>query len=99
MKGFTAKYADRLAGVLSGFDRLLFRGTLRRLSYVSGLQQYLDARGILLKQFGAHAQAVSERVKHACRTAAETAGIPIEYLASATISKEDRARAIAAERG
>src|SRR5438128_12492468 len=28
---FTAKYAERLVGMRSGFDRLVFRGTLRRL--------------------------------------------------------------------
>jgi len=30
MHRLTAKYADRLEGSLSGFDRLVFRGTLRR---------------------------------------------------------------------
>ena len=66
MDRFTAKYADRLAGVLSGFDRLVLRGTLRRLSYVQGLKDYLWERKVLLKEFGAHAQAVTERVKEAC---------------------------------
>ena len=55
MHRFTTKYADRLAGVLSGFDRLVFRGTLRRLSYVEGLRDYLWERKVLLKEFGAHA--------------------------------------------
>jgi hypothetical protein len=29
--------AERILGVLSGFDRLVFRGTLRRIAYVEGL--------------------------------------------------------------
>lgn len=98
MDRFTAKYADRLAGVLSGFDRLVFRGTLRRLSYVEGLQDYLWERKVLLKDFGAHAQAVTERVKEACEAAARQAQIPIQYLASAHTSKEEVARKIAQER-
>src|SRR5436305_981918 len=53
MHRFTAKYADRLAGVLSGFDRLLFRGTLRRLSYVTGLQICLTGREWLARQLAA----------------------------------------------
>jgi hypothetical protein len=99
MNRFTAKYADCLAGVLSGFDRLVFRGTLRRLSYVQGLRDYLRQRNVLLKDFGAHAQAVTERVKQACEAAARQVQAPIQYLASADISKEEVARKIAQERG
>ncbi len=99
MKGFTTKYADCLAGVLSGFDRLVFRGTLRRLSYVEGLRGYLYERKVLLKEFGAHVQAVTERVKDAALAAAHTAQVPVQYLASADTSKEEVARQIAHERG
>jgi hypothetical protein len=99
MNRFTTKYADRLVGTLSGFDRLVFRGTLRRLSFVEGLQVYLSARKVLLKDFGAHAQAVSERIKAACLAPATAAQVPVRYLASAATSKEDVARNIAQERG
>jgi hypothetical protein len=99
MNGFTTKYADRLVGTLSGFDRLVFRGTLRRLAFVEGLRVYLSARHVLLKQFGAHAQAVSERVKAGCLAAAQAAQLPVHYLASADTSKEAVARRIAQERG
>lgn len=99
MKGFTTKYAHCLAGVLSGFDRLVFRGTLRRLSYVEGLRGYLWERKVLLKEFGAHAQSVTQRVKDAVQTVAHTAQVPIQYLASADTSKEEVARQIARERG
>jgi hypothetical protein len=34
----TTKYADCLAGGPSGFDRLVFRGTLRRLAYLAALR-------------------------------------------------------------
>jgi len=33
MQQFIEKYRDQITGVLSGFDRLVFRGTLRRLNY------------------------------------------------------------------
>ena len=36
MKEFIAKHAEGIAGVLSGFDRLVFRGTLRPISYPEG---------------------------------------------------------------
>jgi hypothetical protein len=99
MNRFTTKYADRLVGTLSGFDRLVFRGSLRRLSFVEGLQVYLSQRKVLLKEFGAHAQAVTARVKEAGLAAANTAQVPVRYLASANTSKEEVARRIARERG
>src|SRR5712692_911207 len=99
MHRFTAKYADRLVGTLTGFDRLVFRGTLRRLAFVEGLQCYLSAHQVLLKEFGAHAQAVSEQVKAACLAPASAANVPVRYLASAATSKEEVARRIAQERG
>jgi len=34
MEHFTAKFADQIAGSLSGFDRLVFRATLRRIAYL-----------------------------------------------------------------
>jgi hypothetical protein len=99
MHRFTTKYADRLVGTLSGFDRLVFRGTLRRLSFVDGLRGYLSARSVLLKEFGAHAEAVTQRIQRACLAAARAWELPAQYLASAQTSKEEMARQIAQERG
>ena len=67
---------------MSRFDRLVFRGILRRLSFVEGLRGYLSARHVLLKEFGAHAQAVSERIKAACLAAATAEKLPVQSLAS-----------------
>jgi len=39
MQSFTAKYSDKIQGVLSGFDRLIFWGSLRKISYTFGLCQ------------------------------------------------------------
>src|SRR5207302_6484471 len=49
MKEFIAKHRNEIAGVLSGFDRLIFRGTLRSLAHVAGMQTYLAMNKILLK--------------------------------------------------
>jgi hypothetical protein len=99
MDRFTAKYADRLAGTLSGFDRLVFRGTLRRLTYPEGLHGYLNHRGILLKDFGSFAEALTHQLREAGEQAARQAGIPYHYLPTPDLSKEEFARRVAAERG
>ncbi len=99
MHEFTATYADQIAGVLSGFDRLVFRGTLRRIAYPFGLQGYLWENQVLLKDFGAHAQQVSEIVKAAGQEAITSASRPVQYLNSSRADKEKLARQIAAADG
>jgi len=41
MQQLIAKFDKEILGVLSGFDRVLFRGTLPRLSHSAGMSLYL----------------------------------------------------------
>jgi hypothetical protein len=94
MERFVTRHEDRIAGILAGFDRLLFRGTLRSISHTKGAEIWLSSRHVLLKDFAPYAQGLSARLKaHATQLATE-AGRPLEYLPSSRITKEDRARAI-----
>ena len=99
MQKFIAAHQDQITGVLSGFDRLVFRGTLRPIAHAAGMRQYLSRNEILLKHFGAHVEQVSQRLKTASLAEAVSTGRPVRYLASAKVSKEDIARSIAAEDG
>lgn len=99
MKEFIAKYQDRIAGVLSGWDRLVLRGSLRRISYVWGMMGYLWAQQVRLSELGRHAQQVSERLKAASLAEALGQGRPVQYLTSSRVSKEGIARGIAARDG
>ena len=95
MQKFIAKYQSEIAGVLSGFDRLVFRGTLRKISYVEGMKGYLWARQVLLKDFGNHVQQISEQVKRAALQCIEACGRPVQYLYSSLSNKEEIARCVA----
>lgn len=95
MHQFTTKYADSLQGVLSGFDRLVFHGTLRTLASVGGMKGYLSYCNILWKDFAEHAQQVSQRIKQAALLPFQQARRPIEYVPCAKTSKEERAKQIA----
>ena len=99
MQQFIAKHQDQIAGVLSGFDRLVLRGTLRSIAYGQGMSQYLWASQVLLKDFGSHVEQVSQQLKAASLAEVVAAGRPVHYLASSTVSKEKIARRIAAEDG
>jgi len=99
MNQFTTKYAENLQGVVSGFDRLVFHGTLRTLSSIGGMKGYLSYANILWKDFADHAHDVTERIKQAALLPFHQAGRPVEYLSSPKTSKEEVARQIAARDG
>jgi hypothetical protein len=95
MNPFLQRHADSVTGMLSGFDRLLFRGTLRMLATARGLMGYLWSLQVLLKEFGGWSQELTQRVRAASEQVAHDAGRPIIYLNDPSIRKEDLARQIA----
>jgi hypothetical protein len=95
MKSFIGKYKSAIIGVLSGFDRLMFRGTLRRISSVAGLSTYLQYHKILLKDFAPWAENLTMGVRSASEQVAREAGRPIHYITSPSVDKEKFAREIA----
>lgn len=99
MERFVTRYQDRIAGILTGFDRMRFRGTLRSISYDTALQKWLNSRSVLLKDFGRFAEQLSTKITAHAKTMADATGRPFEYLSSWKIRKEDRARAIATRDG
>jgi hypothetical protein len=96
MERFLARHSNRIVGVVSGFDRLLFRGTLRSISYVNGMDRFLSSQRILYKNFAGFAGRITARVRTHAEELAERTGRPLEYLRSSSISKDARAREIQA---
>jgi hypothetical protein len=99
MNALVSRNSDHVIGVLSGWDRVVFRGTLRMLAFAAGMAAYLSRMGTLLKDFGDHAQAMTNRLIQASLQRAEAAGRPVEYLRSPSIPKDDYARGIARQDG
>jgi len=83
-----------LQGVLSGFDRILFRGLLFPLVYPQGFDGFLGGHGVLYKDFKPFVQRVSNHLIEHAKTLAESQGRPYRYLPSSSLSKEDFARNI-----
>jgi hypothetical protein len=94
MERFVTRHQDRIAGILTGFDRMLFRGTLRSISHPKGAEIWLNSRRVLLKDFAGFAQGLTGRLTAHAKQVANEADRPLEYLQSSRIAKEDRARAI-----
>lgn len=110
MQEFINKYGAEISGVLNGFDRLVFRGTLRRLNYgywdeelqsvvALGMEQYLGQNKILFKGYRDHVKRVSQRVKEASVAPFVKRGLPSVFLRDPSADKESLAREIAREEG
>jgi hypothetical protein len=99
MKRFLRQHADRISGVLSGFDRLRFRGTLRWLAYTAGMRSFLSCLGVYLKDFKNYVQGVTDQIRDATDELARDEGRRVIYLNSSAISKEELARDIAERNG
>lgn len=98
MQQFIAKLGSKINGVLSGFDRLVFRGELRAL-YIpgeGGMYQYLRSSKVLLKDFAEHVQQVSQKLKQASLAAALELGRVVQYVAP-SVDKNAVARRLAEE--
>jgi hypothetical protein len=88
MQQFTSKHRQHVIGVLNGWDRIQFRGTYRILSVISGMMEYLWRTSVLLKDFGAHAEAMTARLLKASLQAAQRYDRPVRYLSSSATNKE-----------
>ena len=56
---------SRVIGVLSGWDRLTFRGSCPLFMFLDGMLKWLLHRGIRLTEFSAWALAMSHAMKRA----------------------------------
>ena len=110
MQQFTEKYREQIQGVVSGFDRLVFRGSLRGLNYgywdqnlktsvAVGMEQYMWHNQILFKDYLDHVKGVSQQVKQESERAFQEQGKPVIYLRDSSANKDEIARQIAAEKG
>ena len=95
MERFLERHQSRITGVLSGFDRILFRGTLRSISYRNGFDRFLNYHGILYKRFSPFVGGLSQTVKDHVQAVVKQAGRPYIYLESSTRSKEELAQSVA----
>ena len=96
---FLNRFGTSITGVLSGFDRLRLRGTLRHLFQPTVMEAYLNACRVLLKDFSTFAQGLTARLKAAAYASAAQTGRPFRSLARSQTSKEALARQIARQDG
>ena len=97
MQEFLSRHSDRVMGVISGFDRIVFRGHLSNLMFSAAMEIFLNRVGVLRKDFGAYARGCTDELKSASLAKVEELGRPYRYLTSSRHRKEDIVRRIQAD--
>ena len=92
MSSFMQRFALLVAGVLQGFDRVVFRGKLCRLYRPDGMNILLSANHIRYRHFKEYAAEVTAKVLAASLVAEAKSLGRFRYLNSGKIDKEAVAR-------
>jgi hypothetical protein len=96
MKTFLQRFAALVCGVLSGFDRVVFKGRLPQLYSPQGMNCYASANHVRLLDFKAHAKEVTRQVLAASLVESAKAADRFQYVGAGRLSKGEAARAILA---
>ena len=95
----TERYRERLAGVLSCYDRIIVTGTLPGACYAQGMTAFLSARQIRIFDYPRFAEPLRDRVRVRAAELARAAGVTIEHVAKSHIRKEGIVAKVLARRG
>jgi hypothetical protein len=98
-QSLTERYDERIAGMLSCYDRLVITGTLPVVCYAAGMTGYLNANGIRIFDYPQFAMTLRDRVRERAASLATAAGITIEHIGKPHIRKEDVVARVLAQRG
>jgi hypothetical protein len=98
-QSLTERYDDRMAGVLSCYDRVVITGTVPVICYAEGMTRFLYANGIRIFDYPQFAQTLRDRVRDRAAALASEAGLTIEHIAKSHIRKEEVVARVLAQRG
>ena len=88
MSALVDRYEDRIAGVLSCYDRVVITGTLPTVCYAAGMTRFLYAREIRIFDYPQFAASLRDRVRERAASLTTQAGLAIEHIAKSHVRKE-----------
>jgi hypothetical protein len=98
-RSLTERYDERIAGVLSCYDRVVITGTVPVICYAEGMTRYLHANGIRIFDYPRFAMELRDRIRDGAASLATEAGLTIEHVAKSHIRKEEVVARVLAQRG
>jgi hypothetical protein len=73
-QSLTERYDNRIAGVLSCYDRVVITGTLPEVCYAEGMTRFLHVSGIAIFDYPQFAMPLRDRIRVGAATLAAEAG-------------------------
>src|SRR5262245_5979797 len=99
MANLVQRYADRILGVLSCYDRVVVRGQIPGFAYAKGMESYLRARDIRLFDFPQFAMPFREALRANAEQLAQEHGIEVQFIRNHDVRKESIVSQILEQRG
>ena len=98
MRKFLQRHAEQVLGVLSGFDRMRFRGSLPLLQSAGGVVTWLERVGVAVKSFLSFAEDLTKQFCQEADHLAKEAGRKVRYLPG-FVDKEELVQEIRGKEG
>jgi len=100
MTYFLDKHADKIAGVLSCFDRIIGTGTIPGICYAQGMTAYMYQHNIRIFDYTQWAEPLTQEIRDNAERIAVEEGLEIQFIRKLkSFRKEDRIAEIIAQRG
>ena len=74
-QSLTERYDERIAGVLSCYDRVVITGTVPVICYAAGMTRFLHAAGIRIFDYPQFAMKLRDRIRERAAALAAEAGV------------------------
>jgi hypothetical protein len=99
MKAFIERYADKIVGVISSFDRVVITGTILDICYADAMSRHLRSKSIRIFDYTRFAEPLREEIRKNAEEIAADSGLEIEFIRSKNFRQDDRIDEIIARRG
>jgi hypothetical protein len=95
----TETYRDKIAGILSCFDRIVITGTLPQICFAEGMTTWLYVHKIRIFDYPKFADTLRIKIRENALRLAREHHIEIEHISKQHIRKEDRVKKVLEKRG
>ncbi len=93
------RYANKIRGVLSCFDRIVITGTLPDICYADAMSSHLRSKGIRIFDYTQFVEPLRDEIRLQAEELAQKNGLEIEFIRKKDFRKEKRLKQIIAKRG
>jgi len=95
----TERYASKIRGVLSCFDRVVITGTIPEICHAQAMTSHLYSQSIRIFDYTQFAEPLRDEIRNHAERLAQENGLEIEFIRKKDFRKEERVKKIVAQRG